>query len=151
MSDVCTYIELKIPPEIPVFGEVVKGCKVSETMHMVTFFNTLRREYPQYGGICIHVRNEGKRTQHQIDKERASGLVTGCCDIILPGNPTLCIELKSQSPSAKISPEQIAYLLAAQAAGAYSCIALGYTGAMLAFNAWRQISTKLVHNQDRTK
>lgn len=132
---------MKIPPEIPVFGDVVKGCKVSETMHMVTFFNTLRREYPQYGCIAIHVRNESKRTQNQVERERAEGLIKGACDIILPGNPTLCIELKSQSRTATVSDEQITYLLAAQKAGAFACIALGYTGAMQAFKHWLSIKS----------
>lgn len=127
---------MKIPEQIPVYGEKVRGCKITESAHMVTFFNTLRREYPEYAKIALHIRNEGKRTHQQIQREKMEGLVTGASDIIIPGNPSFVCEAKSQSPSAKISQEQIDYLLAAQSHGAFACVAIGYSGIMQAFDAW---------------
>ena len=83
---------------------------------------------------------KGINTPQQVIREKVEGMATGACDIIIVGNPAFCCEMKSQSPSARISPEQISYLLAAQDAGAFVCIALGYTGAIQAFHAW--IKTK---------
>lgn len=131
-----------IPESIMIYGAPIKGCKVPESAHMITFFNTLRREYPEHAKCCLHIRNEGKRTRQQIEKEKAEGFVTGAADIILVGNPALCIEMKSQSPSAKISQEQIDFLLSAQSLGAFSCIALGHKAAIEAFNDWRKMLDK---------
>ena len=96
-----------IPESIKIYGAPIKGCKVAESAHMITFFNTLRREYPEYAKCCLHIRNEGKRTRQQIEREKAEGFITGASDIILVGNPSFVCEMKSQSPSAKISQEQI--------------------------------------------
>lgn len=68
--------------------------------------------------------------------------MTGCADIIVPGNPSLVIEMKSRAKSAKISPEQITYLLNAQELGSVCCIALGHEAAMNAFNDWLQLVNK---------
>ena len=133
---------MKIPKQIPIYGKKIKGCKVPESAHMITFFNTLRREYPEHAKCCLHIRNEGKRTRQQIEKEKAEGFVTGAADIILVGKPALCIEMKSQSPSAKISQEQIDFLLSAQSLGAFSCIALGHKAAIEAFNDWQKMLDK---------
>ena len=131
---------MKIPPSIKIYGESVKGCKVTEANHMTTFFNTLRLKHPEYAAIALHIRNEGKRTHSQISREKAQGgFVTGCADIIVPGNPSLVIEMKSRSKSAKISPEQIAYLLNAQELGSVCCITLGHEAAMDAFNDWLKV------------
>ena len=133
---------MKTPPQIPIYGKKIKGCKVPESAHMVTFFNTMRREYPEYSKCCLHIRNEGKRTRQQIEKEKAEGFVTGAADIILVGNPSFVCEMKSQSPSAKISQEQIDFLLSAQSLGAFSCIALGHKAAIEAFNDWQKMLDK---------
>ncbi len=72
-----------------------------------------------------------------MDREKLhGGFVKGASDIILPGRPTFVCELKSQSKTAKISPEQESYLLAAHSAGAWCCVAYGYIGALQAFNDW---------------
>mgnify|MGYP003559613124 FL=1 len=129
-----------IPDSIMIYGAPIKGCKVPESAHMITFFNTLRREYPEHAKCCLHIRNEGKRTRQQIEKEKAEGFITGAADIILVGNPSFVCEMKSQSPSAKISQEQIDFLLAAQQAGAFVCIALGHKAAIEAFNDWVKLN-----------
>ena len=136
-------MKLKLIPEsIRIYGAPIKGCKVPESAHMITFFNTLRREYPEHAKCCLHIRNEGKRTRQQIEKEKAEGFITGAADIILVGNPSFVCEMKSQSPSAKISQEQIDFLLSAQSLGAFSCIALGHKAAIEAFNDWQKMLDK---------
>ena len=131
-----------IPESIRIYGAPIKGCKVPESAHMVTFFNTLRREYPEYAKCCLHIRNEGKRTRQQIEREKAEGFLTGAADIILVGKPSFVCEMKSQSSSAKISQEQIEFLLAAQSLGAFACIALGHKAAIEAFKDWQKMLDK---------
>ena len=131
-----------IHDSIRIYGSQIKGCKIPESAHMITFFNTLRREYPEYAKCCLHIRNEGKRTRQQIEREKAEGFVTGAADIILVGNPSFVCEMKSQSPSAKISQEQIEFLLAAQSLGAFARIALGHKAAIEAFKDWQKMLDK---------
>lgn len=123
------------------YGEPISGCKITEANHMATFFNFLRKNHPKYALVALHIRNEGKRTLSQIAREKAlGGFVTGCADIIIPGNPAFVCEIKSRSKKAKISDEQIEYLIAAQNCGAFSCLALGYEAALEAFNDWLKIN-----------
>ena len=131
-----------IHESIRIYGSQIKGCKIPESAHMITFFNTLRREYPEYAKCCLHIRNEGKRTRQQIEREKAEGFVTGASDIILVASLSFVCEMKSQSPSAKISQEQIEFLLAAQSLGAFVCIALGHKAAIEAFNDWQKMLDK---------
>ena len=109
---------------------------------MITFFNTLRRDYPEYAKSCWHTRNEGKRNKDQMEREKAEGFLTGVSDIILAGKITFVCEMKSQSKTAKISQEQIDFLLAAQNNGAFVCVALGHEAAIEAFNDWILINNK---------
>lgn len=109
---------------------------------MVTFFNRIRKSHPEYAAVATHIRNEGKRNMNQITMHKAEGLVTGCCDVIIPGAPAFCMELKSRSPKAKITDKQVAYLEAAQKIGAFACVALGADAATEAFNDWLIICKK---------
>ena len=136
---------MKIPSHIKIYGDLsYRGKSPSETSEIVTFFNYIRRLYPDsYGLIAHHPRNEGKRTINQITKEKSEGLVTGTCDIIIVGCPSLCIEMKRNNHTTSvITDEQIAYLIAAQQAGAFSCIALGHKAAIEAFNDWKKMLDK---------
>lgn len=109
-----------------------------ETAEQVTFFNQLRKKYPDtYGLIAVHTRNEGKKTINQVQKEKAEGMATGAPDIAIPGNPAFLCELKRKDRTlSTLQPGQEPYLRAAQAAGAYGCIAFGWEAAMQAFEYW---------------
>lgn len=111
----------------------------SEKVEMASFFNRLRREYPELGAIALHIRNEGKRTamQHR-SMVGEGGFVKGASDVVIPGVPTFVMEMKSRAKTAKVSKEQRAYLEAASKAGAFSCVALGAEAAWEAFLAWRK-------------
>ena len=135
---------MKIPDSIPIYGTKDKSCKISEAYHMVTFFNSLRINFAEsYGAIAVHIRNESQRTAQQAIRHKIEGMVAGCSDIIIPGNPSFVCEMKSRSPTAKVSDEQIKYLLAAQNNGSFVCIALGHEAAWQAFNEWRVINERL--------
>lgn len=110
-----------------------------EAAEQVTFFNQLRKIYPDsYGLIALHVRNEGKKTASQVQKEKAEGMVSGAPDIAIPGNPAFLCELKRKDRTiSDLQPGQEPYLRAAQAQGAFVCIAFGWEAAMEAFEHWR--------------
>lgn len=130
------------PEGIPVFGDQKfrdKKCP-REGAEQVTFFNQLRKRYPDsFGKIALHARNEGKKTIQQVQKEKAEGMATGALDITIPGNPSFLCELKRTDHTlSSLEDQQEPYMRAAQAAGSYVCIALGWQAAMQAFEHWRE-------------
>lgn len=131
---------MKFPEWLPVFGDIYyrnKKCP-TETAEQITFFNWLRREYPDsYGKIAIHIRNEGKKTAQQVAREKAEGMVSGAADIVIPGNPAFVCELKRADHTLCHWQEgQHEYLRAARNAGAFVCVALGHQAAIEAFKVW---------------
>ena len=140
---------IKQIPGIRIYGNLEyrdKQCP-KESSEQITFFNRLRKEYPDtYGRIALHPKNEGKLINGQfqaITKDKAMGMSVGASDIIIPGISTFVCELKRQDHSlSKIHDEEIEYLLAAKKAGAFVCIALGCDAAWEAFNDWRKLNEK---------
>lgn len=128
-----------LPPNIPLYGDpAFRGDCPTETAEAVTFFNAIRRT--KWGALAIHVKNEGVRNHRQAAWDKAQGLVTGAADIIIPGAPAFVCELKRQDRTkSRISKEQVAYLEAAHAAGAFVCVALGWQAAMGAVNEWSHL------------
>lgn len=136
---------MKFPEGIKVYGNKDfrdKKCP-KEVLEQVTFFNQLRKDYPDsYGAVAVHVRNEGKKSVNQVAKEKAEGMVTGACDIMIPGRRTFICELKRKDHTqSTVHKEQVDYMLAAQSMGAFVCIALGWEGAREAFEEWRASTT----------
>ena len=127
------------PDWLHIFGDLDyrnKKCPV-ESAEQITFFNTLRREYPELGKIAIHPRNEGKRTMQQAQRQKAEGLAVGAADIVIPGNPAFVCELKRLDHTVcQWQPNQLEYLQAAKNNGAFVCVALGHKSAMEALKAW---------------
>ena len=131
---------MKFPNWLNIYGDIsFRGDCPSETAEAVTFFAKIRREYPDsYGLIATHIRNEGKRTFQQTMKQQSEGMTKGAPDIIIPGNPTFICELKRQDHTkSKFQDGQLEYLEAAQNAGAFVCVALGYKAAYEAFICWK--------------
>ena len=133
-------------PPIPIYGDTMfRGKCPTEAIEQATFFNRLRIQYPKtYGRIGLHIRNEGKRTMQQIRARKAEGgFVAGASDIIIPGCPTFVCELKRRDHTqSKWQEGQQEYLLAAQEAGAFVCVAFGADAAWEAFNEWRLLTQK---------
>ncbi|MNQ24561.1 hypothetical protein D3C85_377570 [compost metagenome] len=133
---------MKFHPDIPVYGETsFRGDCPKEAAEQTTFFSRIRKYYPEtYGLIATHVRNEGKKTFGQVRREAAEGMTKGASDIIIPGSPAFVCELKRRDHTlCSWQDGQKEYLLAAQGAGAFVCLALGIDGAWEAFKAWRSI------------
>lgn len=131
------------PSDSPVqtFGGSGKGKCPKEAVEQISWFNKIRQEYPDtWGLLAVHVRNEGLLQNGQlsaIKKHKLEGMVTGCVDIFIPGSPCMVLEMKRTSPAlSTLSPEQAAYLVAAEKAGAFACVCFGALAAMEAFTEW---------------
>ena len=130
---------MKIPDWLPVYGDMDyrnKKCP-TETAEQVTFFNLLRRDYPEIGKIALHIRNEGKRTVQQAMRQKSEGMVTGASDIVIPGCPAFVCELKrADHTQSRWQDGQIEYLEACKNNGAFVCVAFGYKAALEALKEW---------------
>lgn len=128
---------------VPIYGDVkFRGVCPREEVEQASFFSRLRREHPDSWGIlALHPRNEGQifgGQFHTIIKHKAEGMSPGASDIVIPGAPSFVCEIKRQNHTLSAwQPGQIAYLTAAQAVGAFACVALGAVAAWEAFEDWR--------------
>lgn len=129
---------------VAIYGDVKwRGKCPKEEIEQVTFFNRLRREYPDtYGLIALHPRNEQqlRGSQHRtMITQKAEGMTPGAADIIIPGAPTFVCEMKRQDHTlCSWKPGQKEFLAAAMNAGAFACLALGHEAAWSAFMAWKR-------------
>ena len=134
---------MKFPPEIPVYGDATfRGKCPTEDVEQASFFNRLRREFPDsWGRLALHPRNEGLKERGQFStviKHKAEGMTAGAADIIIPASCSLVCEMKRRDHTLSHWQDgQQEYLLAALAAGSFACVALGAVGAWEAFEAWR--------------
>ena len=70
-------------------------------------------------------------------KHQAEGMTKGAADIIIPARVAFVCELKRQDHTlSRWQSGQQEYLEAAQAAGAFACVALGAAAAWQAFEEW---------------
>jgi len=132
-----------IPCNIPIFGDPdyrTQHCAL-EAQEQSAFFEQIRAQYPDsWGLLATSIQNEaGKDVAVRTAIAKKAGLVTGAPDIIIPGRMTFLCELKRKDRTkSRIGTAQLDYLLAAQKAGAFVCIALGSEAAWKAFQYWRE-------------
>ncbi|MCJ8334596.1 MAG: hypothetical protein MJH10_10185 [Epibacterium sp.] len=121
----------------PVFGDVTfRGPCPSEEAEQVAAVARLRQD--DLGALVIHVKNEGRRTMRQAQRDKANGLASGAPDLWVPGAPTFLCEVKRRDHTkSRWQDGQVAYLTQAQAAGAFSCLCLGAEAVLEAFEVWR--------------
>jgi hypothetical protein len=124
-----------------VYDSGYRGNCPLESAEQVTFFNWIRSEYPDtFGALAFHVRNEGKRTAAQAQKEKAEGMTKGVVDIIIPGKMTFVCELKRQDKTkSRLPNDEREYLIKAWDNGAFACLCYGYEEAIKAFEDWRSL------------
>lgn len=124
------------------FGDTkFRGACPLESAEQITFFSKLRSEYPDtWGVLALHPRNEQQLRggQHRgMIRQKAEGLTPGASDIVIPSQVSFVCEIKRQDHTkSKWQLGQIEYLTAAQDAGAFACVALGWHGAWLAMHEW---------------
>jgi len=127
---------------VAVFGDLAfRGACPIEAAEQMTFFNWLRREYPDtWGRLAFHPRNEGLKVAGQfasVQRHAAEGMTPGAADIIIPARIAFVCELKRLDHSlSQFEDGQVDYLIAAKNAGAFACVALGVDAARAAFSAW---------------
>ena len=130
---------MKFNPDIKVYGDITfrdKKCP-SESAEQITFFNQLRKNWPDIARLSTHVKNEGKKSPQQALKDAREGLTQSFADIVIIGNPTATIELKrADHTCSSWQKGQQEFLIASKKAGAFSCVALGHKGALLALKDW---------------
>lgn len=133
---------MKFPSWLKVYGDTeYRGDCPKEGMEQATFFNMLRREYPDtFGLIALHPKNEGRRDGKDfrtLDKDKALGMAVGASDIIIPGSPSFVCELKRMDHTkCSWQPKQLDYLEAAKNNGSFVCVALGWEAAWQAFKEY---------------
>ena len=129
----------------PTYGnQKFRGECPLESMEQITFFNRLRREYPEtWGALALHPRNEQQLRGGQfrgIIKQKAEGMTPGASDVIIPARVSFVCEIKrADHTKSRWQDGQVEYLTAAQNAGAFACVALGHAGAWDAFEDWRKL------------
>lgn len=132
---------MKFAEWLKVYGDQsFRGECPPESNEQITFFNKLRREYPDtLGRLAIHPRNEGKRTHQQTMRHKAEGMTEGASDIVIPGAPAFVCELKRKNHTkSRFEDGQLEYLQAAQDAGCFVCVSLGWEAAWQALQDWLQ-------------
>lgn len=133
---------MKTPTWLPKFGDLPKSTSnPAEDYVLSSLISRIRNDYPlTYGLVAFHVKNESKRTTGQIRADKAKGLTKGVSDLIVIGNPTLCMEIKKDN-SCRFEDGQLEFLQQAQKQGAFVCLAVGYQGAKNAFEHWLKLQS----------
>lgn len=132
-------MKLPLNNRIRLYGDTsYRGECPLENAELITFIHHMNIHYNDIP--VLHIKNEGKRTYRQSVFERAIGaLHTGACDIIIPGSPGFCLEIKRQDHTkSNITDDQINFLLNSNNMGAFVCVALGHKAAIDAFLDWKQ-------------
>ncbi len=131
---------MKIPTGIDIWGDTdYRGKCPHEDVELMMLIDYINKKYNDV--ICIHAKNEGKRTFRQAAIDRAKGALNkGASDIILikctENHPVLFIEMKRlDHTKSQITDEQIDFLKKANN-GNIGCIALGFGGAKNAVITW---------------
>lgn len=138
---------MKFNDNITVYGDTeYRGPCPLEEIEQQIFFSRIRQAFPAtYGCIAMHPKNEGKRHGNQSTKDFMMGLALGASDIIIPARLPFICELKRRDHTkSQWQSKQIEYLEAAQACGAFVCVALGAEAALEAFKDWLKKQVKYV-------
>lgn len=138
---------MRLPNHIKIYGDKkYRGPCPIENADQVTLFAFIRRQWPRtWGVLAFHPRNEGKRTWGQASWQKAEGMTEGTADLIIPARIPLVLELKRKDHTkSEWQPGQVEYLTAAQGAGAFACIALGYEAAIEAVKEWEKVQATAV-------
>jgi len=122
---------------IKTYGQQQTGKQPSEAAEMTTFFNQLKKRYPEIHALALHVRNEGKRDHKDTNiMKMQGGFIKGAPDIVIVGSPTFLCEMKSKAKTSRIAKEQTSFLERADRAGCFCCVAYGWEAAMEAVEEW---------------
>lgn len=133
---------MKFPPWLTVYGDQsFRGNCPKEESDQVSLFSWLQWQHPKLYAIAIHPKMSGKLTWQQIAHNKKIGaLKDGVPDIIIPGCPGLCLELKRRDHTKSHWQDgQQEYLLNSKNHGAIVCVALGFDAACHAIEDYIKI------------
>jgi hypothetical protein len=136
---------MKFPPWLTVYGDQsYRGRCPVETSEQISLFAWLDWNHKDLAEITLHPKIEGKRTWQQVQAEKKMGGINkGASDIIIPGGPSLVLELKRKDHTqSSWRAGQKEYLLGAKNNGAIVCVALGFEAATEAINHYIKIINK---------
>lgn len=138
---------MKFDSNLKVYGDIsFRGNCPKEEVEQITFFNELKRLYPDIAELATHINNEGVKSKQKAMRDARNGLNQGFADIIIIGLPVCLIEMKRKDHTkSRWQPNQKEKLLLAQEIGAFSCVALGYVAALEAVEDWIKC-TKMMKN-----
>ena len=125
-------VNMLVPSWLPVYGDTTyRGECPLECAEHITLFSWIRKTYPNtLALIALHPKNEGKRSYQQDARELEFGLCRGAPDLLIPGSPSLALELKRRDMTkSALSEHQLRYLLAAKHHGSAVAVALGFEAA----------------------
>jgi len=113
-----------------------------EDDELVTFVNQLRKRHPKLARLFIHIPNEGKRKQDEVQiLKRKGALNPGAVDELIPADISFVGELKRIDHSESVIYDtQIDYLITAHEAGAFAFVALGWRNNWTALEDWLALS-----------
>lgn len=125
---------------LTVYGDTsFRGDCPKEDAELVTFFNILRRDYPNLAERAFHVENEGKKSFAQVTQSKIKGQLSGVSDIIIIDKVPFVCEMKRRDHTKSTWQKgQLPFLESCHNAGAFVCVALGYDAAMEALREWQQ-------------
>ena len=131
---------MKFNPELKVYGDLkFRGKCPKEEIEQITFFNQLKRLYPDVAELATHTNNEGRKSIGKAIKDARNGLNQGIADIIIIDRLPCLIEMKRQNHTlSKWQDNQERKLILAQEKGALACVALGYKAALEAVEEWQK-------------
>lgn len=128
---------------VPIYGDLNyrdPNCPL-EDAELVTFVSQLQKQHPKLRRLFVHIPNEGKRNQDEVQILRKKGALNkGAVDGFIPADITFVGELKRLDHSlSSIFDEQIDYLIVSYEAGAFAFVALGWRNYWRALEDWLRL------------
>lgn len=127
-----------IPDWLKTYGDKsFRGECAKEDAELSTFFNILRRDYPELAQRGWHTETEGKKNHAQVTASKMKGELAGVSDIVIIGRVPFICELKRLDHTKSVWQKgQLPFLESCHNAGAFVCLALGYKAAIEALEDW---------------
>lgn len=129
---------MNFPDWLVVYGNTsYRGECPREDAELGTFFNQLRKDFPDLAGRAFHTENEGKKTHAQVTASKIKGELAGVSDIIIIDKVPFVCEMKRRDHTKSAWQKgQLPFLESCHNTGAFVCVALSWEHAMEAVHDW---------------
>jgi hypothetical protein len=136
---------LKFPEWLNVFGDTqTRGDCASEDTEAINFYSWLKFNELELFELCLHIKNEGRKTWQQVAKDKKMGSIKkGAPDYVFLTTPPFLLELKrADHTKSSWQENQLTFLKRAHDDGAFCCVALGCDGAIEAVKHYKNLRLK---------